>query len=93
MDASQVDPDDTLNFTEILLELRDSFAEFRQEAKRELAAIRLSTNFACEHLKDLGNRVTLLENARRQIESNVIALASGTPPPIDYTGGDEELPR
>ena len=81
----------TLDFVKVLLELRNDFVAFRVEVSRDLRAIRASTNFVAKQFKNLGTRVTLLESDSAQIEADVIALASGTPQPVDYDGsGDDE---
>jgi hypothetical protein len=91
--SSSDDSAETLDFAEILLGLRDDFASFRAETRRELRAIRTSTDLACKQLKNLGTRVTALEGRHGQIESDMLALASGTPPPMDFDDADEEGPE
>ena len=78
---------DTLDFAAVLLDLRDCFSGFRQEVRQELRAIRTSTNLACRQLKGFNVRLTDLERSRGQVEADVLALVSGTPPPADYDDG------
>lgn len=90
--GSRDDCIDTLDFAAVLLELRDDFAGFREEVRRELLAIRTSTNIACRQLKGFGVRLMDLERSWGQVEADVLALASGTPTPEDYDGDDEVKP-
>lgn len=80
----EYDAEETLDFGEILLGLREEFRTFRGDTARVLAAIQASTDFLARQVRNLGLRTTTIESDVTELETGMTKLVSGTPPPMEY---------
>jgi hypothetical protein len=81
---STIDLDGEFDAAIILLELRNAFVLFRDEVRRDLRSIRADTDFTRKYMKNMGLRLTALEQDKDQIAEEVRAIATATPPPVPY---------
>jgi len=75
---------DTLDFGELLVELRDEFRSFKKDVMQELKTIKATTELATSHLRRIGLRTTALEDNVDELTNDLTRLTSVTPPPVEY---------